>query len=347
MTPTTANILPPIFHASWPPPPEPDVQGSDTSAPGRVAQWALTRVRVPKNFSSRNPQQRRDLASSLHAATHGLAPYRPTKRGGNSPTTGGADSDEVSQLRAQQRAHPCHACPDREEHARWGERWFKLDRDTATLKRRIKQRTNSVSRQFDRVCDVLLALEYLAPDHSATVPSPATAQLTVTSRGQHLMRLYSEMDLLAAEAIRHGMWKDLDPSGLAAALSLLVFEARRPDDSAPRIPSKAIGAVVTETVRLWRELDALERENSVDFLREPDPGFAWAAYRWAEGDDLDDVLSGIELAAGDFVRTMKQLIDLTGQVADAAGDTPLRSVARETVQRLRRGVIAYSTLSEG
>ncbi len=309
---------------------------------------ALTRVRVPKNFSSRNPQQRRDLASSLHTATHGLAPYRPTRQGATQPGSGPSESDEVSRLRAQLRAHPCHGCSDREEHARWGERWFKLERDTATLKRRIQQRTNSVSRQFDRVCDVLLALDYLAPAAAEATPTPvATAPLTVTSRGQHLMRLYSEMDLLAAEAIRHGVWADLDPSGLAAALSLLVFEARRPDDSAPRIPSKAVGVAASETVRLWRELDALERANSVDFLREPDPGFAWAAYRWAEGDDLDDVLSGIELAAGDFVRNMKQLIDLTGQVADAAGDTPLRSVARESIERLRRGVIAYSNLSEG
>ena len=29
----------------------------------------------------------------------------------------------------QLRAHPCHGCPDREDHARWAERWYKLDRD--------------------------------------------------------------------------------------------------------------------------------------------------------------------------------------------------------------------------
>ena len=34
--------------------------------------------------------------------------------------------------------------------------------------------------------------------------------------------------------------------------------------------------------------------------------------------------SVIDLAAGDFVRWMKQLLDLAGQVADAAGDAPLR-----------------------
>jgi ATP-dependent RNA helicase HelY len=43
---------------------------------------------------------------------------------------------------------------------------------------------------------------------------------------------------------------------------------------------------------------------------------------------------------------MKQLLDLTGQVADAAGDSPLRETAREAVRRLRRGVVAYSGLSD-
>ena len=124
------------------------------------------------------------------------------------------------------RGHPCHQCPDREDHARWAERWFKLDRDAKTLRRRVEQRTNTVARQFDRVCEVLTALEYLDGD-------------TVTDRGQHLMRIYSDVDLLAAESLRHGLWDDLSPSGLAAALSVLVFEARRPDDArSPRLPGR-------------------------------------------------------------------------------------------------------------
>ena len=99
-------------------------------------------------------------------------------------------------------------------------------------------------------------------------------------------------------------------------------------------------------VALWADLDALEREHKLDFLREPDLGFAWAAYRWAEGAALDEVLSETDLAAGDFVRWMKQLLDLTDQVADAAGDGQLRKAARATSAALRRGVVAYSSVSE-
>ena len=127
---------------------------------------------------------------------------------------------------------------------------------------------------------------------------------------------------------------------LAAALSVLVFEARRPDDaSPPRVPGGRVRDVIKEMVKLWGQLDALERDHHLDFLRQPDAGFAWAAYRWAEGDELDDVLNVVELAAGDFVRWMKQLLDLAGQVADAAGDGPLRDTARGVVVRRtpRRG----------
>jgi ATP-dependent RNA helicase HelY len=293
---------------------------------------ALTRMKVPKNFSGRNPQMRRDLANGLRDKTHGLVPPpdRP-RHGGGLPA---AVNDEVEALRAEMRAHPCHRCPEREDHARWAERYFKLDRDAATLRRRIEQRTNTVARQFDRVCEVLTALEYLDGDE-------------VTERGRRLMRLYGESDLLAAEALRLGLWDGLPVAGLAAALSTLVFETRRAEDgSVPRIPGGATGQAVEAARRLWVEIDTLEREHRLDFVRPPDPGFAWLAFRWAEGDDLDDLLQGTDLSAGDFVRWTKQLLDLAGQVADAAGDSPLRRTAREVVTAAKRGVVAYSGLAE-
>src|SRR3546814_10105475 len=113
------------------------------------------------------------------------------------------------------RAHPCHDCPEREDHARWGERWFKLQQEANTLKRRVESRTNTIARQFDKVCDVLTAMEYIQDDQ-------------VTERGLPLRRIYSDMDLVAAEAIRTGLWNDLDPSELASCLPPPVFEALLP-----------------------------------------------------------------------------------------------------------------------
>ncbi|KRF17190.1 RNA helicase [Nocardioides sp. Soil797] len=299
---------------------------------------AIDQIRVPRNFNARNPQQRRDLTSTLRNKTRGFQAPPPARRSRSSHGEGAAESGveaEVASLRQRMREHPCHDCPDREDHARWGERWFKLHQESVTLERRVENRTNTIARQFDRVCDVLSAMEYLDGDE-------------VTERGVHLQRIYSDMDLVAAEAIRTGLWNDLDPSELASVLSALVFEARRPDDArSPKIPAGRIRDSLRDIVHLWSDLDELERTNRLDFLREPDVGFAWAAYRWAEGDALDDVLSGIDLAAGDFVRVMKQLLDLAIQVSHASAGTPLRAVALEAADRLRRGVVSYSSVASG
>jgi ATP-dependent RNA helicase HelY len=303
---------------------------------------AVGTLRIPRNFSGRNPQQRRDVANALREKTHGLIPPPPTGRG---PSVAAREKDaqaefsEADRLRRELRQHPCHGCADREDHARWAERWFKLQRDSATLQRRIESRTNTIARQFDRVCDVLTSLGYLALDDEGTT--------TVTDQGRQLMRIHTDMDLLAAESLRDGLWDDLTPAELAAVLSVLVFEGRRADDqAAPRLPGQKVKEVVAEMVHLWAKLDVLEKENHVEFLREPDLGFAGAAYRWAEGDDLDDVLRETGLAAGDFVRWIKQLLDLADQIASAASGTPLRNVAREAADRMRRGVVAFSTLGE-
>ncbi len=294
---------------------------------------AIGRMRIPKSFNGRNPAMRRDLATQLRAKARD--DDAPAPRRTKQDSFGDTSADrEIGRLRADLKAHPCHQCPEREDHARWAERYFKLERDTETLKRRVETRTNTVARTFDRVCDVLTALGYLDGDK-------------VTEEGSHLRRIYTDMDLVAAEAIRAGLFEDLTSSELAAVLSALVFEARRADDaSSPKMPGGQVRPVLAELVRVWAQLDALERDHKLDFLREPDMGFAWAAWRWAEGDDLDDVLRVTGLSAGDFVRWMKQLLDLCGQVADAAGDRPLRATARAAAKSLKRGVIAYSVLAE-
>ena len=164
---------------------------------------ALTRLKVPRNFSSRNPQMRRDLASALRSRTHDLAPPPPSARRSSRASASERVSrpgDEVDRLRADLRDHPCHDCPEREDHARWAERWFKLDKETRTLRRRVEERTNTVARQFDRVCEVLTELGYLEGE---------TGEVRVTERGQRLMRLYSDLDLVTAEALRTGVFDEL------------------------------------------------------------------------------------------------------------------------------------------
>jgi len=101
-------------------------------------------------------------------------------------------------------------------------------------------------------------------------------------------------------------------------------------------------------VRLWAELDDLEKQHRLAFVREPDLGFCWTAYRWASGQRLEVVLRESEMLAGDFVRWCKQVIDLLGQVAQTAERHDPGSVlperARAAMDAMRRGVVAYTSV---
>ncbi len=290
---------------------------------------AITRMRIPKSFNSRSPQARRDLASSLRNRAQD-APGPNHKPHGK---RGDVQDPRVAEIRERLRSHPCHSCPDRESHARWAERYLKLERDTANQRRRIEQRTNTVARQFDRVCEVLRVLGYLDGD-------------TVTPDGLRLQRVYSELDLLISECLREGVWEGLEPADLAAVVSGLTFESRAGDETpAPLLPNRRVLEVTETMTSLCGDLKRLEREHRLNYLREPDFGFAHAVWTWVHGASLDDVLRETEMAAGDFVRAMKQLIDVLAQVGDAAGAGPLRDAVRAALTELRRGVVSYTSVA--
>jgi ATP-dependent RNA helicase HelY len=293
----------------------------------------LTRVNVPKSFNSRNPAARRDLASTLRNVLGATADDVPRRPGGRSSA---AEDEEVAALRKRLRAHPCHGCADREDHARWAQRWWRLHRETEQLTRRIEGRTNTIARVFDRVCDLLTERGYLAGD-------------TVTPQGRRLKRIYAESDLLVAECLREGVWAGLDGPGLAACASAVVYQARRDDAGvSPRMPPGNARRALDETVRIWSALEDAEHAHALEVTPQPDLGLAWAVHRWAGGTRLETVLSDADLAAGDFVRWCKQVVDLLGQVEQAAGEAEggaaIRRAAKDAIDGVRRGVVAYSSV---
>ncbi|PKW25345.1 DEAD/DEAH box helicase [Phycicoccus duodecadis] len=294
---------------------------------------AMAHVKVPPHFNPKSPKSRRDLATSLRIATPRGIEDAPSQRGRASRGEAN-DTQLVDHLRHQLQSHPCHACPRREEHARWAERWWRLKRETTGLQRRVEGRTNTVARTFDRICEALEELGYV--EERGTV---------VTERGERLRRLYTEKDLLAAECLRHDVWKRLDAPGLAAAVSSLVHEPRHEEaDVSPRMPNDEVAEAVREMERLWSRIQDLETEHDLPTTSMPDGGMAWMVHRWASGGRLDDVLRGQDMAAGDFVRRCKQLVDLLGQIGHAALDPELRRTARKAVDAVLRGVVAADRL---
>ncbi|MGL5865705.1 MAG: DEAD/DEAH box helicase [Dermatophilaceae bacterium] len=316
---------------------------------------AQARMTVPAQFNPKSPKSRRDLATSLRIAVPNGCEDAPSRRrgtpgdghlaeegaegasprpGGSVPSRSASGTDEIARLRHELQTHSCHGCPDRETHARWAERWWRLKRETTGIQRRVEGRTNTVAQTFDRICEALEALGYLAD--GGTV---------VTERGQRLRRLYTEKDLLAAECLRGEVWSRLDAAGLAAAVSVLVHEPRGDGaEVSPRMPTADVADAVAATERLWREIEALETAHALPSTGAPDGGLAWMVHRWAAGERLETVLRGSDVAAGDFVRRCKQIVDLLDQISNATADLTLRRTARRAIDSVLRGVVAADRL---
>jgi ATP-dependent RNA helicase HelY len=300
--------------------------------PGPVT--ALAKVRVPKNFNPRSPGERRDLAATLRNTGLDRSTARRASR-----STGTTEDRELVDLRARLRKHPCHACDEREEHARWAERQWRLDRDTEGLREKVSSRTGSLGRTFDQICRLLTARGYL------------TKGGEITADGRVLARIWTEADLLVAECLRRNVWRDLGPAELAAAVSIVVYESRRESDERASVPRGPIGDAVQETMSIWSELEAAEAARGLQMSREPDTGFVWPIYRWARGEALTKVLASAtsldgEMPAGDFVRWARQVVDLLGQISQGGGaDTGVRRAASQAMDAINRGVLAYTLVS--
>ena len=231
---------------------------------------------------------------------------------------------EISGYRKTLRQHPCHACNEREAHARIAERADRLIKENEGLSARVDNRTNVIAKTFDRVTQVLAKLGYLHED-------------AVTPTGKMLSKIYAESDLAIAETINSGLLEKLSDIELAAVLSVFIFESRKPE--APKIPNSQVQEALKEVVSIWSKLHNLESEYDVKTQREPDFGFCWIAFRWGSGHGLNSVLRNSDLSVGDFVRAIKQLIDLLNQVSGAKLE--LREKCLSAVKKLDRGVVIY------
>jgi ATP-dependent RNA helicase HelY len=286
----------------------------------------LARVELPRSGSARSARYRRDVAAAL-AALSVRPPRGPSGRAGRVDPRQEAKAAEFDR---KARAHPCHSCPDRAKHERWGQRASKLEREVAGLERRIRARTETLGRQFDRVLGVLEELGYVE-------------DFSLSHKGEVLRRIYSEGDILVAEGIERGVFEGLSPSELAALLSTLVYESRERTPSRADIPTGPLRDRYRRLTALWAEIRRLEDGHQVELCRELDPGFVSTVFDWAEGKPLEDVLSASGMVAGDFVRSCKQLLDLLRQVEAVAGPTeaPSAAAARSAVNR---GVVSYTGL---
>jgi len=235
------------------------------------------------------------------------------------------DEEILDGYRKTMRSHPCHQCTDREVHARISEKADRLRRENQGLKSRVANRTNVIARQFDMIRAVLEKMGYIEGEKISEI-------------GLILGKIYGETDLLIAEMIRGGVFNRLAPAELVSVISGLVFESRK--DLSPKIPRGEVESAFLAMAKSWIQIHDLEEEFGLNPTREPDSGFAWIAYRWASGHSLEAILKGTEVTVGDFVRQMKQIIDLLRQLRIAVPN--LQLTLDQAISKVDRGVIAYA-----
>ncbi|MGW5516905.1 DEAD/DEAH box helicase [Nocardia africana] len=314
--------------------PRPLVLTADTWA-GRVSAadfptpaQPLGRMRLPRHVDHRTARARRDLASALRST--GIAVPGRGRRGGRARA---ADDRELATLRRALRAHPAHSRPDREQLARLGERYNRLERETESMRQKVAVTTNSLARTFDRIVALLSERGYVDGGE-------------VTADGRRLARIYTEADLVVAECLRQGLWRGLGAAELAGVVSVLVFESRQEGGYlGPAGPTEPVRRAVGATIGVWSQLRTDEARHKLPPTREPDLGFVTGIYKWARGDGLAESLlasgdQGSALSAGDFVRWCRQVIDLLDQIHQTADDTEVAATAAKSVRAIRRGVVA-------
>ncbi|MFM8628227.1 MAG: DEAD/DEAH box helicase [Candidatus Nanopelagicus sp.] len=233
--------------------------------------------------------------------------------------------EEIANLRKQQRAHSCHACPERETHARLTERAQRLQREIDALSERIESRTNVIARRFDRIKLILEKLGYIEND-------------LISKTGRLLAKIYGETDLLIAESIQAGVFNSLVPADLVSVISACVYESR--NEEAAKIPKGDIQVALAAISKIYGKIHEIEIDMNLEPMRAPDFGFCWAAHKWASGNSLTSILKGNDLTVGDFVRSMKQIIDLLRQLRAAAPE--LSEITDQALSKIDRGVVAYA-----
>ncbi|MBU6144143.1 MAG: DEAD/DEAH box helicase [Acidobacteria bacterium] len=239
----------------------------------------------------------------------------------------------IANLKKELRAHPCHACPDREAHARWSERYFKLLRETEAVLKQIESRTNQVAKTFDRITELLLELGYL---------TQTADDMESTDDGKRLAKIYGERDLLVSECLRQQIWHQVDPATLAALAAALVYEPRRDDELLhPKMPKGDFGEAFDKTLGIWDELQEISKQYKLPLTNEPDASMALQMQRWASGARLDSILKATGMLAGDFIRWCKQTIDLLEQLSKLK-EPKLSSAAESAIDKIKRGIVAYS-----
>jgi ATP-dependent RNA helicase HelY len=279
---------------------------------------AIGKIQLPVDYAPNRHDFQKEVVHRLEVAT--LAPHaRRSRHTQPAPSNG---------------SHPVEDDPELEDRLKAAAQADRVAREVEELRTRVRNRSQSVARDFDRVLRVLENWGYVDG-------------WSLTDAGKILAKTFHECDLLIVECVRQGLLDDLDPAALAGLVSVFVYEHRSPEPPpAAWFPSPTVRKRWQRIADISYELEEIEEEAGLSVHRPPDPTFVAVAYAWAAGEGFAEVVEAEELSGGDFVRTTKQLIDVLRQLAIVAPERATRSAAEQAADQLFRGVVAASSAVE-
>jgi len=262
-------------------------------------------VDLPQPFVPRDPEFQSQVAEALIAL--GL---------GDSGTDGPA--------------HPVAGCPDVNEHLAALDKIGRIERQQARVRTRLEGRQGRLIAEFEKVLHVLERRGYVDG-------------WRLTETGAMLASVYHESDLLLTESILQGLFDGLDEGEVAALASCFTYEHRsKTPPPPPTYPTRAVERAAETVESLAVELRRQEKAIlGTERTGETQGGFANAAHHWSTGGGLDYVLDDFS-SAGEFVRNVKQLVDLLRQIDKSVADETLSARARSAAEALNRGVVRSS-----
>lgn len=282
-------------------------------------------IDMPTPFTPTRQDFQRKVVDRMARA----AKRRPTRKGDNTRTFETDGSHPLPER--QDRVREVEADPRLLERLAVARRVLRMRKEVPSIRDDVDRHSSSISRAFDRVLGILDTWSYVDG-------------WSLTSKGECLSRLFHESDLLIAECLHRGVMDDLDPPTLAAITSSFVYEHRSSSPApAPWFPSKEARSRWRSIEAISSELRRMEIDNGVPAHRGPDPTFASVAYAWAAGEEFAQIIDDEELSGGDFVRNIKQLIDLLRQISIVAPNESTRIHAVKASGLLQRGVVDASS----
>lgn len=203
----------------------------------------------------------------------------------------------------------------------------RLRREIEQMEERSRHRAGSVSARFMDVVHLLEDLEYID-------------DWSLTPKGETLSGIFHESDLLIVEVMEKGILNGLSVSDLVAVLSTLVYEPRGGDTGGVTSwPSDIVRQRFKRIEKVSMRLQDAQRERGLHVHRPPHGGLATETAAWSSGKPLSRILDP-DLTPGDFVRSIRQLIDLLRQIATTTHDDSLRNTAEKAIDSIDRGVVA-------